>query len=150
MTILAFRVVKGALQPANEPTREAFRARGVKVGHVVELEWFEPHSTPFMRLIHVLGKMLCENREDFGTDAHAAIKRLQLESGTECDVIGINLPGFGMVEHRTPRSFAFNAMSEKRRKEAFKALCDHVRVRYWPELTEAQIEEQARLMGDAR
>ena len=87
---------------------------------------------------------MADNIEAFhGMDAHKALKRLQIESGTACDEIGISVPGFGLCVQKIPRSFGFDSMGEDEYREAVKSICRYVSDRYWPSVSPEQVAEMA-------
>ena len=139
-----FRIDKGALIPADGYAASVLRRRSFKIGDVVHADVTKIRNPKFNRLVHRIGKLVVANVAGFGDlDAHKAIKRLQLESGAGCEEIGILLPGFGIVTHRTPRSLSFAETDEGEYVEIARAICRHISERYWPELTPEQIEVMA-------
>ena len=94
---ILLRVEKGALVPAHDAAREALRARGFKVGDVLLADLTKPRNPGFHRLAHAIGRLVAENVTAFYTmPAHDALKRLQAESGIECEARTVDLPGFGV------------------------------------------------------
>ena len=147
---LMLRVTKGALEPADNFTRQRMREKGYHVGDLVAAELFKIRNPGFHRLGHQIGTLCIRNIEDFSTytSAHAVLKRLQLESGVACDETAIRAPGLGMVLHRTARSLSFIDMDEGEFHETVRGLCRHIAATYWPSLTPAQIEDMASAMVD--
>ncbi len=138
------KVGRGVLTPADDYAASQLRARGYAVGQIIQVEAFKLRSQAFNRLAHRIGGLVAENVPAFeGMDAHKALKRLQIESGTACDEIGISVPGFGMCIQKLPRSFSFESMDESEYRESVKSICRYVSKRYWPDLTPDQIEEMA-------
>lgn len=144
---ILLRVVKGALVPADPFAAARLRAKGFKVGDEVLAELRKPRNPGYWRLGHALGTLLIQNIDEFEhyTDSHAVIKRLQLESGVACDSIAIR-GEFGLVEHRVPRSLSFADMDEGTWNEVYGSLCAWVRKRYWPGLTDSQVEDMVSVM----
>ena len=94
--------------------------------------------------------LLAENLDDFdGMQAHAVLKRLQLESGVACDEIQLR-GDFGLVYHRQAQSLSFDNMDDDEFSEVFHGLARHVSKRYWPSLTPEQIESRIQERLDAR
>ena len=144
---ILLRVEKGALVPAHEPAREALRARGFKVGDVLLADLAKPRNAGFHRLAHAIGRLVTENVQDFaGQDAHAALKRLQAESGLACDVQSLNLPGFGQCMVTIPRSISFDAMDEGEFRQLVQGLCRFIAQKYWASCTPEEIERMAQAM----
>lgn len=87
----ALRVVKGGFQPADATTLSRLKARKYHVGELVFAEFKRPRNPGFHRLAHALGMLFVENIEAFEhLDAHACLKRLQLESGVGCEEIMVS------------------------------------------------------------
>jgi len=80
--------------------------------------------------------------------SHQALKRLQYESGVECDQMEMRVPNVGMVEVRVPKSIAFDKMDETAFRAMTSALCSYIAETYWPDCTEEQIEQMAGAMVD--
>lgn len=145
------RVEKGRFVPADLASARMLRDRGYAIGDVVSAEIRKPRNPKFHRLVHQLGTALIENTDDFAnyTDSHAVLKRLQIEANVGCDVMLINAPGYGMLEHRTPQSLSFENMEEAEFQAIYKGFCDYVIRRYWPGMTQDAIERTASLVGMA-
>lgn len=148
-TIL-LRVAKGALVPDDDLAVARLRARGFRAGDVVSAVLRKPREPSQHRKAHVLGRLLAENIEAFaGMDPHAVIKRLQLESGAGCDSVAIYVPGVGMCEHRQARSLSFENMDESEFQNVYTGLCNHIVKQYWSDLKPEDLEDMARLTGQA-
>lgn len=138
------RVQKGALVPADPFAATQLRAKGYKVGQLVQAEFFRLRSVGFNRLAHRIGGLVASNIDAFaGMDYHKALKRLQIESGTACDEIGISVPGFGMCVQKIPRSFSFEDMDEDEYRAAVQSICRYVSERYWPTVSPERVAEMA-------
>ena len=110
-----FRVTpQGTLAPADERTRMTLRQRGYRVNDLLLVDISKPRSPGFWRLAHQIGTLCRENIDEFAdfTSSHEVLKRLQMDSGVECDETTVELPGFGQVIHRMPRSLSFESMDE--------------------------------------
>lgn len=78
----------GAFAPSNDIDRRLAKDRGYRVGHEYRLEIKASRNAAFHRLAHVIGHLLVDNVEAFrDLDAHAALKKLQLESGICCETV---------------------------------------------------------------
>ena len=142
-----FRVVKGALVPADKYAESKMRERGYKVNDLVKAYIVKPRNPRFNRLVHQMGQLVVANIEAFsGLDAHAAIKRLQIEARVACDEIGVMVAGYGMVIQFIPRSLSFESMDEGEFKQAARGISRTIAERYWPSCTPEQIEDMAMLM----
>lgn len=147
MTKVYMRLGQGCLLPADATQTSILRNLGLESGGVIEIDIKQVRSVKFNSLVHKIGDLLVKNCDAFtGIDAHLAIKRLQLEGCIECDIVGIMLEGYGIVEQRIPRSIAFDRMSEDRYRAAAKAICDLIAEKYWSGMTQEQIERMADLM----
>lgn len=154
---LLLRVIKGGLVPADGYTLGRLRNRGYKIGATVLAELTKPRNPGFHRLAHALGTLIAENIEEFaGMDAHAVLKRLQLEAGVACDEVlafmDIELMGHKQrikVNQRIPRSLSFASMEDGEFREVMRALSNYVAREYWPGLTAERIEAMAEAMPEA-
>lgn len=141
------RVVKGALVPADKYAACKMRERGYRVNDLVAADIVKPRNPRFNRLVHQMGQLVVANIEAFsGLDAHAAIKRLQIEGRVACDEIGVMVAGYGMVIQFIPRSLSFESMDEGEFKQAARGISRTIAERYWPSCTPEQIEDMAMLM----
>jgi hypothetical protein len=145
---ILLRVDKGALVPVDGLAQQRLRERGYNIGDVLSADLTKPRNPRFHRLVHAFGHMLVENLEEFdGLDAHAVLKRLQIEGGIACDEIPLKIPGVGAVHYRVPRSLSYASMDDGEFHEVFSAMCKYTAKRYWPEMTPAQIDEMAQMMA---
>lgn len=141
------RIIKGGFEPAYEYTKEEMRKLGFSVGDLVFAKITKPRNPRFNRLVHAFGKLLTENIESFKfLDSHESLKKIQIEANIACDEILIDLPGFGQVVHRVPKSLSYASMSEDKFRDVFSKFCAYVAERYWPECTPEQIESMAEVM----
>lgn len=139
-----FKVGKGALVPADDYTLSKLRTRNYRVNDVVLAEITKPRNPRFNRLFHKLGQLVSVNIEEFtGLDAHACIKRLQIEANAGCDEVIANIKGIGKCLCRIPRSLSFETMDEIEYQEVAKKICYHIHDVYWPTRTPEQIERMA-------
>lgn len=141
---LMLRIEKGALVPADGYTASRLRERGYHIGDMVGATISKLRNQKFNRLVHRIGQLCAANLDAFsGMEAHAVIKRLQLESGVACDETAIKVPGLGMVMHRTPKSLSFENLDEGEFHDAARGLCRWIATEYWSTLTPEQVEQMA-------
>ena len=134
----------GALMPADRYAEGLLQGRKLKPGQIVQVELFKLRSKGFNRLAHRIGGLVAGNIPAFeGMDAHKALKRLQIESGTACDEIGISVPGFGLCIQKIPRSFSFESMDESEYRDSVRSICNYVSARYWPSVSPERVEQMA-------
>jgi hypothetical protein len=146
---MSLRVEKGSLVPADAEAAEMLRAKGLRIGDVVHVELTKLRNPRFNALAHAIGRLCTENIEAFaGMDAHAVLKRLQLESGLECSEQVAELPDGTQYLIRQPRSMAFDKMDELQFSRLVSGLCSWISARYWPQLTAKQIEDMSAAMVD--
>ena len=146
-------VVRGGLVPADGYTRSQLRAKGYKVGDHLLSTLHKPRNPKFHRLAHRLGTLVAENIEEFsGMDAHAVLKRLQVEGNIACDEFPAFLDIMGQrikIAHRMPRSLSFADMDEGEFRQTFTAMCNVIARDYWADCTADQIELMAAAMPEA-
>ena len=142
------RVERGALTPADDLTRAALRKMDLHIGDEVRVILVDPRTLERMRRAHKLAALLIQNCEAFAhyTDAHAVLKRLQIESGAGCDETAVCVPNLGMVSHRTPRSLAFDAMDEGEFRMVYASLCRYIGTEYIPGMAPQEIDDMSKLM----
>jgi hypothetical protein len=146
---IELRVERGMLVPATERASALLRARGYKVGDTVLAEIRKERNPGFHRLAHAIGGLVASNIESFaGYDHHAALKRLQLESGVSCEERIAELPGGQSVMIRQAKSMGFDKMDEVEFRAMISALCGWVASKYWPTLSAEQVEELAQAFVD--
>ena len=105
--------VLGALVPRYGCDRRAMRERGYSTGSELRAELKKPRNAKFHNLMHALGALLVDQAEGLeDLDAHGAVKRLQRETGVQCDEMTIDVPGVGSLGVKVPRSLAFDEMDE--------------------------------------
>lgn len=138
----------GGFDVTSPLVRERLREKGYQIGDDVAIEIYKVRNIKFNNLVHKFGELLAQNLDDFdGMEAHAVLKRLQLESGVACDEIQLR-GDFGLVYHRQAQSLSFDNMDDGEFSEVFRGLSRHVSKRYWTSLTPEQIEQMAGFMPD--
>lgn len=139
----ALRVIRGGYAPADASAASALRGKH-RIGDLVFAEFTKPRSPGFHRLAHQLGSMLAENLDAFdGMEAHAVLKRLQIEADVGCEHLALNYPGIGPVMYRQARSLSYESMDQDEFRAVIAGMCQHVAKSYWPTLSAEQIEQMA-------
>ena len=143
---IALRVGKGRLEPADGLAAARLRAKGYHVGDIVFATLTKPRNPGYHRLAHALGQMVADNIDEFaGMDAHATLKRLQMECGIGCEEIAYKVHGMTVVQ-RVPLSLSFESMEEDEFRAVFSGICRHLAATYWPTLTADDIAGMIELM----
>ena len=138
------RVVKGALVPADDYALNKLRARGFKVGDVLQSDLVKLRNPAFNRLVHRIGGLVAANIAAFaGMDAHESLKRIQLEGNSACTQQVVDMPGIGRCMVTIPKSLSFDNMDEGEFHETARVMCRFIAEKYWPSLTPEQIEQMA-------
>lgn len=129
-----------AFVPATASDRAILRDKGFRLNDRVKAKLTTPRNPGFHNMIHALGRLLTENVEAFsGLSSHDAVKRLQLESGAECDEKMMDIAGVKCLV-KTPRSIAFDAMDEVRFRQLVSAMLITLQTEYMPSATVPEIE----------
>lgn len=137
----------GALVPSHPIDQRLLRERKYHVGTELRAELKRPRNPRFNRLVHALGALASDQIDAFsGLDAHAAIKRLQRESGLCCEEMELDLGPLGKLAVKVPQSIAFDEMDETQFHELFRGISRHLAMTYWPGLSEDDVAQQAELM----
>lgn len=103
-------------------------------GDIIRGDMTKPRSITFNNAAHKIADFLIENMEQFESyEAHNLLKRMQVESDTECEHIYIHVDGVGMILSRQARSFSFDQMGQERYANAVQKITEHVQRKYWPE-----------------
>lgn len=127
--------------------RAAMRERGFKRGQRVACDVHPERDVSQWRKAHLLGALLVQNVDGFGDmDAHRALKKVQLDAGIECERTMIEVPGFGPMETRHPRSLSFDEMGQDDFSRVFLAMCRFIGERYFSGLDESAILGMIELM----
>lgn len=108
----------GALLPESIVSQREMRERALKTGDVVRCELRKKRNPRYWRLVHALGGLLADQADGYeGLSQHKAIKKLQADSGVECDVeietFDLGELGTGTREKRVPRSLSFDELDEQ-------------------------------------
>lgn len=145
-----FRVVKGAIVPADQIAVEKMRSRGFKMGDILQADLVKLRNPAFNRLVHRIGALAAANIEDFERmDAHETLKQIQLDGQIACSKQVIEMPTLGKCVVHVPKSLSFDSMDEGEFNETARAMCQYLVQRYWPSLTPDQVQEMAEtFVGD--
>jgi hypothetical protein len=120
------------LWPADHFSHEWISEQPLESLHWVSTH--KPRSPQFHRAVHKLCCFLAVHHHAFnGMDAHAVLKRLQLESTLYCDKTVITIKGFGDAMHLVPQSMSFDSMDETEFRAFHAAIVEHVQNTHWPE-----------------
>lgn len=93
--------------------KRMLRERGFKIGEEYRVEIKRSRNSKFFRKAHVLAAWLVDHVDGFaGLQAHAALKRLQEESGVGCTTEAFYLPGVGNCTRKVADSLSFDNMGE--------------------------------------
>lgn len=166
--------VVGALVPRFMTDRRMMRERGYRVGDDLRAALSKPRILGQHRKAHLLGALVVAQVDGFeGMDSHAALKRLQRESGICCEaqeidaspviaailaaaesllgaaaarMLGAVLPEIRTITVSVPQSLAFDRMDESEFQSLYSGLCRHVADKYWQGLSPEKIDEMAELM----
>ena len=112
-------------------------------GDVIRGDLTKPRSIVFNNGVHKVMEFLIENMEQFESyDEHNLLKRMQVESDTECDHIYIHVDGVGMVLTIQARSFSFDKMGQERYAKAVDKIVAHVQRKYWAEFSMDLLKKQ--------
>lgn len=164
----------GVLAPDSWASKRIMRERKLRTGDVLRATITLPRNAAFFRLVHQLGALVRANLPSFqGLTSHETIKRLQRESGIQCEIIQINaapvvdgvmaaaqsllgpaaarmlgavLPEIKLINVLEPKSIAYDTMCETDFREFWAGICAHLVERYWPSMTTDQITKLAELM----
>lgn len=146
----AYAIVQpdGSFRAADDQSRALLRSKGFKKLQRVRFKVEAERDYVQWKKAHKLGELIGQNLDDFaGLDAHEAIKKLQRLSGVECEQMQVEVPGMGTLNVNQARSLAFDAMDEIRFQKAYTGFCQYLISKYWPKLSEAEIENMASLVG---
>lgn len=135
---------RAAWVAASDSDALLMQERGFKLNTRVRADLRQPRNALFNRLVHGLGRVLTQNLERFaGLQSHAAIKRLQMESGVYCDEERAELVGIGELIIKRPQSLSFDSMSEEVFQDFWQQCCAYLVATDWPTLTEERLTQMA-------
>lgn len=170
-----FKATDTGLIPADACARQQFASKKYKVGQVVRGTIRKLRTVGLNKHAHKIGVLCVNNIDDFkGMDAHAAIKRIQLEGNIYCAEMAVKIHGFqpdvwkyvgsvvepifdmigfkiienGYLIARQPRSLSFDSMGEEEFQDVVKQICRFISDKYWPSMTPDGIERMSDDMID--
>lgn len=136
-----YRKTGNVLTPACSEAKRYFEK--LADGDVIRGDMTKPRSITFNNAAHKIADFLIENMEQFESyEAHNLLKRMQVESDTECDHIYIHVDGVGMILTIQARSFSFDKMGQERYAKAVQRIIEHVRCKYWAEFSMDLLKKQ--------
>lgn len=144
------RVEKGAFVPADSFSVTMLREKGLKIGDVIACEIAKPRNLGFWRLAHSFGQLCVDNIEHFKSHScHSVLKAIQQEAGIECEETNIDVPGFGKLVCKKPKSLSFDSMDQTVFYNVLRSMCRYVAETYWQGMTEDQVLQMAEIhVGD--
>ena len=120
--------------------RREMQSRKYRVGDEIRAELSKPRNIKFHGLAHALGQLAVDQIEGFSDlNAHDALKRLQRESGVQCESQDLDVPGFGKLTINVARSIAFDEMDEGEFSELYQGVLEHIKRTYWKTMSEDAI-----------
>lgn len=117
---------------------DKLREQGARPGHEVAAYFKPDRNLKNFRQAHALAAFVRDNTERFrpDMDSHEVLKRIQVEADIECDLIDEQafIDGLGWVQlkRRSPRSLAFESMSQPVWRELYKRFKDYCIETYFP------------------
>lgn len=137
----------GALVPDGFFNARLMRDRQYRTNDLVRATLKNPRNVKFFRLAHGLGTLIKQNIEGFDKgDSHAALKKLQGDSGVMCEFEEFDVPGLGKLMRKVPRSLSFDDMDESEFRQFYTGICQYLIDTYWHDLTIDEIESMAELL----
>lgn len=112
-------------------------------GDVIRGDMTKPRSVTFNNGVHKIMEFLIANMEQFESyEEHNLLKRMQVESDTECEHIYIHVDGVGMILSRQARSFSFDRMGQEKYAAAVQKITEHVQRKYWAEFSMGLLKQR--------
>ena len=139
---IMLRVIKGGFIPADDYAIEQLRVRGFRTGDVIQADLVKPRNSQFNRLVHAIGKMVSQQIEGFPPDAHACLKKIQLEGDIACEHNVITLAGVEAMV-RFPKSLSRENMDDGEFHQVAQQMCAYIAEKYWPEMEPEQVQAMA-------
>ena len=145
--LIALRVGKGVLIPADGLAESRLRARHSAIGDTVFASIRKGRSPGYYRLAHQFAGMLKANIDELAElTEHEVLKGLQLRAGVGCDEIKWPDANGTVQIFTTPRSLSFENMDEVEFRQVFGSMWRYVATTYWPDCSEEEIAHMAELM----
>jgi hypothetical protein len=157
----------GVLVPLTKWDQRTMRDRKLGVGVEVRADLKKPRNPKFNRLTHAIGALCAEQIEDFaGMDAHAVLKKIQEDADIFCDkafvdaspvikiVVSVTRTMLGdaiadkvakalavvkKIALKEARSLSFDSMDESEFQQFVSRAYAHLRVTYWPNMTDDEV-----------
>jgi hypothetical protein len=127
----------GALVPMTQWDQRTMRDRKYFKGTELRADLKKRRNVKFHRLAHAIGALAVDHIEGFeALDTHAALKKLQAESGICCETSTVDIDltslGVGIVKApvSAPRSIAFDEMDETEFSELVHGICNYIREKF--------------------
>jgi hypothetical protein len=144
-----------ALVAAHPIDKAICRERQYRPGDMMLADLFKERNSRFYRLAHQLATFVRNNVDEFALErsSHKVLKALQVAARVECDEAEedidelLDLGSLGQhritrhVQKWVPRSLNFTDMDDAQFAVVWEALCDYVAATYFPDWSQAQIEE---------
>jgi len=140
----------GCMVPAGEVDRQILRRKKVRRGMRMRTTVSKERDYGQHKYIHSIGQFVEQNIDGFeGMEAHAIVKKLQVEGDIMCDRERLHVEGFeGYLIRKVPRSMAFDEMEEGDFQLLVKGVCNYISMEYLPTLSPEQVAEAIELMPD--
>lgn len=120
--------------------RREMQSRKYHIGDEIRAVLSKPRNVKFLGLAHALGQLAVDQIEGFSDlNAHDAVKRLQRESGVQCESQEIDLGPLGKASVNVARSIAFDEMDEGEFSELYNGIVEHIKRTYWKTMSEDAI-----------
>ena len=139
----------GAWVPLHQVDRRSMRENRYNIGADLRAVFKRARNVKFWRKAHVLGGWLSDHVEGFeGLGQHAALKRLQEQSGVGCviETLDLSALGFGIVKRSFPDSLNFDEIDEGEFERLWNGWLDWLRLEKWPSLDPMTVEEVEELV----
>lgn len=121
----------GCFVPSHPIDQRLAKERRFRVGREYRAEIKQARIGWQHRLIHKIGQLMVDNVEGWEQmDSHAAVKRLQRESGVCCEEIEIDIPGIGTLMAKQAESLAYDDMEQDRFEKLFSGITEHIGKQY--------------------
>lgn len=142
------RVTIAGLAPADQYAETRLREKKYKVGDVLSAQLSKLRKQGMHKNAHKIGALMMQSHDDFRyySNAHDALKRLQIESGAACEEIKIKNRSGEWELHRYPLSLSFDSLGEAEFAEAVRVICRYIVDVYWPDMDPEEIDLMAERM----
>ena len=149
MARVYLRVTKDGFVFADNFSESQVREMKLKEHQIIQADIKKLRSVKFNNLVHKLGQLCVQNIDSFhGMDVHKAVKRLQLESGSGCDEIGIQVPNVGMCIQKIPKSLSFSTMDQIEFESVAKSIARYIAEQYYEGLNEEDVMVMSQMISE--